>query len=114
MTPAPVAAARNTNIVAEGELIMTDEELQQEIQKVCESIDNLPKPEKPLPKGEKRRREVLLARKEVLYQIKDAKEKNDKSRELTNNIDYALLTSLGEKHPYLLYFMRSQIRWSAI
>ena len=113
MTPVPVAAARNTNIVVEGEVVMTDEDLQKEIRQVTESIENLPEPDKSDSKEEKRHRDVLLVRKEVLERIKKAREKGDKNQELQETMTYGLLTSWGEKHPYLMGLVRSNIRWNA-
>ena len=112
MTSAPVAAARNTNFAVEGENLMTDAELQKLIQDVCESIDSLPKSDKPLSKEERKRREVLLLKKEVLGKIKEAREKNEKDNELYNTMVYGLLISVGEKHPYLASLLKSNIRWS--
>jgi len=92
---------------------MTDKELQKEIRDVSESIDNLPKSNESLSKEERRRREVLLLRKEILNKIKDAREKNDKSKELHNTMVYGLVTSWGETHPYLASLVQSNLRWNA-
>ncbi len=92
---------------------MTDEELQKEIQDVCESIAHLPKSDKSLSKEERRRREVLLLKKEILDKIKDAREKNRKDQELHNTMVYGLLTSWGETHPYLMSLVQSNLRWNA-
>jgi len=92
---------------------MTDEELQKEIQDVCESIDNLPKSDKSLSKEERKCRAVLLLKKELLDKIKDAREKNDKNAELHHSMVYGLLTSWGETHPYLMSLVQSNLRWSA-
>jgi len=92
---------------------MTNEELEQEIRDVSESIESLAEPEKPLSKEEKRHRDVLLLKKEILDNIKDAREKNDKSGEIRNLMTYGLLTSWGEKHPYLMSIVQSNMRWGA-
>jgi len=92
---------------------MTDEELQKEIQNVSESIDNLSKPDDPLSKEERRHRAVLLLKKDILDKIKDAKGKNDKNAELHHSMVYGLLTSWGEKHPYLMSLVQSSFRWNA-
>jgi len=113
MTPVPVAVARNTNTVAESRSIMTDEELQQAIQDLSESIDSLPKSDKPLSKEERRRREMLLIKKEVLHRIKEAREKKNTSQELYHSVYYGLLTSWGEKHPYWVGLIMSHFRWGA-
>jgi len=90
---------------------MTDEEIQQAIQDVTESINNLSKADKPLPKEEARRGRVLLLKRETLKKIKEAREKDQKGEELHHTITYGLLTSWGEKHPYLMALVRSNIRW---
>jgi len=113
MTPAPVAAARNISIAVEGKGAVRDEDLQKAIQEVCESLDNLSKSDDPLPKEERRRREVLLLKKDILEKIKDAREKNEKDQELYNIMVYGLLTSWGEKHPYLMSLVKSNLRWSS-
>ncbi|MFC2013632.1 hypothetical protein ACFLU8_01960 [Chloroflexota bacterium] len=92
---------------------MTDEELQNAIQDVNESIDNLPKSDESMSKEEKRRREVFLLKKDILYKIKDARENNEKDKELYHTMDYGLLTSLGETHPYLMALIKSNLRWNA-
>ena len=80
---------------------------------VGESIDNLPKSDKSLSKEERRRKEILLLKKEILDKIKDAREKNEKGQELHHTMVYGLLTSLGEKHPYLMALIQSNLRWSS-
>ena len=110
MPPALAAAAKNTNAVAEGEIIMTDEELQQTIQELGDSIDKLSDPDKPLTKEEKNRRHILSLRKETLQRITEAREKNNVNLEMTHTITYGLLSALGEKHPLLLHFLQSKFR----
>ena len=110
MSPAPAVAVRNTSTATEGEIIMTDEELQQRIQEVSEGIDELSDPDKPLTKKEKRRQQVLLLKKETLERIRLAKEKGDSNQELTLGMSYSLLESYGEKHPILLRIMSAKMR----
>ena len=113
MNPAPVVAARNTNIAVEGEKSMTDQELQKEIRDVGEGIENLSMPDQSLSKEETKRKNVLLVKKDILEKIKDARENNEKDKELQNAMLYGLLTSLGEKHPYLMALVQSNLRWSS-
>ena len=112
MTSAPVAAAKNINIAVEGESIMTDAELQKLVQEVSEVIDSLPKPDESQSGAERGRRATLLLKKDTLEKIKEAREKNEKDKELYNLMVYGLLTSFGEKHPYLASLIRANIRWS--
>jgi len=92
---------------------MTDEDLQEAIREVSESLDNLPKSADSLSKEDKRRRQLLLLKKETLDRIKAAREKNDKDEELYNIMLYGLLTSWGKKHPYFISLVRPNLRWSA-
>ena len=88
---------------------MTDEELEKAIQEVSESLDNLPEPDEHTPRH---RREVLLLKKRTLFKIKEAKEKGNPSQELHNSVYYSLITSWGEKHPFLLSLVLLQLRWT--
>ncbi len=87
---------------------MTNEELEKAIQEVSESLDNLPEPDEHIPRLH---REVLLLEKKALLKIKEAKKKGNPSQELYNSVYYSLLTSWGEKHPFLLSLVMSQLRW---
>lgn len=112
MTPVPAVAARNTNIVAEGETKVTNEELQQITQKISDELDKLYNSEKPLTKKEKRHRQILSLQKQTLQQIKEARQKGDAFQERDLTITYGLLTSLGKKHPFLASFLRTKFRWN--
>ena len=89
---------------------MTDEELQQKLQNISESLDELPDSDKPLSKEERGRKHMLLLKKETLLRIKLAKEKKDLNQEIRCNMDYALLEEFGEKHPLLLHLGRIRLR----
>ena len=102
MTPVPAALARNTNTAAEGEIIVTDEEMQKLIQDIDERIDNL-------PEKKRRLRKVLLLEKETLQKIKVAREKGDKRGEYSQGVRYEMLKTLGEKHPFLARIAMSNI-----
>lgn len=91
---------------------MTDEQLQRALQEISESIDKLPQSDEALSSEERKRKVVLSMKKQVLERIKDAREKNEKGQELYEIIVYGLLTSVGEKHPYLASLIRANIRWS--
>ena len=90
---------------------MTDEQIEKTIQDISESLDELSDPDKPLTKEEGNRKQILLLKKETLQKIKEAREKNEKDQELLHTANYGLLTSLGEKHPYLMHLVRSNLRW---
>ncbi len=92
--------------------MFTDEQLQQELQDINEGLKELPDPDKSLSKEERKRKYLLLMKKDVLEKIKQAKEKNDKSQEFDSSIDYAVLTSFGEKHPILMHLAKMKFKWS--
>ena len=111
MNRAPAAQARNTNIAAEGNImLMTDEEIQQTIQELSESIDKLSNSDKPLTKEERRHKNILLLRKETLQKIMEARKNNDLHREAMHAIDYGLLTTIAEKHPFVTQLIMSKLR----
>ena len=116
MTPATAAAARNTNIVVEGKGGITDQDLVETIEEISGSLDKLYNSDKPLTKEGKRHRGVLQARKQLLRSIKEARERKDRTAELKTNMEYTLVTWLGEKHPVLLMFLmplaRSKFGWT--
>jgi len=89
---------------------MTNEELQQELQDLSEGLDKLPDSDKPLSKEDRNRQHFLSLKKEALLRIKQAKEKKDLNQEIKCNMDYALLTEFGEKHPLLLHLARIRLR----
>jgi len=89
---------------------MDDEELQQKIQDVSESIDKLLNSDKPLTKKEEIHKRVLLLMKETLERIKTAREKGDKEQEMSNIMNYGLLATYGEKHPFLAHLMKIKLR----
>ena len=95
---------------------MTDRELEETIGEISESLDKLSNSEKPLTKEEKRHRRMLQARKQLLRSIKKAREKGDRNAEVRTNMEYSLLTWIGEKHPVLLLFLlplvRSRYGWT--
>ena len=90
---------------------MTDEELQQELQDISESLDKLSNSDKPLTEQEKRRKHILLLKKETLQKIREARVKKDLMQERDLTVTYGLLTSMGEKHPFLTGFLRTKFRW---
>ncbi len=84
---------------------MTDQELEETIGEITESLDKSFDSEKPPTKEEKRHRRMLQARKQLLRSIKGAREKGDRNAEVRTNMEYSLLTWIGEKHPVLLLFL---------
>jgi len=95
---------------------MTDKDLEDTIKEITESLDKLFDSEEPLTKEEKRYRRMLQARKQLLRSIKGAREKGDRNAEVRINMEYTMLTWIGEKHPVLLMFLmplvRSRFGWT--
>ena len=89
---------------------MTDQELEETIKEISESLEKLFNSEEPLTKDEKRHRRMLQAKKQLLRNIKKARAKNDRDAEVRINIEYTLLTWIGEKHPVLLMFLMPLVR----
>jgi len=115
MNPVPVAAARSINTVVEGETMMTDAELKQNLEEVSAGIDKLSNLERPLTREEERDRARLKYRKYVLDRIKEAREKHRKDDEVYNSTVYELLVPWGEKHPILMLIMTHlmKIKWGS-
>lgn len=91
---------------------MTDEELQQTMQEISESLEKLSDPDQPLTKEESKRQRILLLKKELLQRIKEARAGKNVNQEMAHTITYGLLTSLGEKHPFLMYLLQGKFRWN--
>ena len=89
---------------------MTDQELEETIGEISESLDKLFNSDEPPTKEEKRRRRMLQAKKQLLRSIKKAREKGDRDAEARINVEYSLLTWIGEKHPVLLMFLMPLVR----
>jgi len=89
---------------------MTDQELEETIAEISESLDKSFDSEKTPTKDEKRHRRMLQARKHLLHSIKKAREKGDRNAEARIKTEYSLLTWIGEKHPVLLLFLMPLVR----
>jgi len=89
---------------------MTDQELEETIREISESLEKSFDSEEPPTKEEKRCRRMLQARKHLLRSIKKAREKGDRNEEVKINMEYSLLTWIGEKHPVLLMFLMPLVR----
>lgn len=88
---------------------MTDQELQQEFQLTADELKALIEREKDLTKPEKKRRNFLRLKKLALERIMEARKSNNKSQEFSHVMNYGLITTLGEKHPLLMMFVKSKI-----
>jgi len=91
---------------------VTEEELQKAIQEASEELDKLYNSEKPLTKKEKRRKQIVSLQKEILQKMNEARQKGDTFQERDLAVTYGLLTSVGEKHPFLAGFLRSRFKWN--
>ena len=88
---------------------MTDEELQQALATVSDTLDKLTKTEAPLAKKEKRRKHVLTLQKDALLRLKQAREKGDRNAEFQCIAMYGLLTTCENKHPLYLHFAKQRM-----
>ncbi len=89
---------------------MTNEELERTMQELSDDIAQLSDTDKPLTKEEKNRRHILLLKKATIRKIKEAREKNNASQEFSHTVTYGLLSTWGEKHPYLMYLLSPKSR----
>ena len=87
---------------------MTNEEINELIQELSEEIDKLSDPEKTLTKKEKRHQNIILMERETLEKLKEAKEKGKSQQEYSLTVTYGLLTSIGEKYPFLIPFIKAK------
>jgi hypothetical protein len=91
---------------------MTGEELETLIQETSEQIEQLSgDPEESLAKKDRNRKIVLQAKLQTLKRMQVAKEKGNFNQEVKAGVDYALLCKYGEKHPFLMNFVKSQMTW---
>ncbi len=93
---------------------MTDEELKQTMKEVAEGIAGLSADESALTRDEQRRKRWLQQRQLVLEGIKEAKEKGKHSVEMRRTIEYSLINSYGEKHPFITYLMLMRVRGNVL
>jgi hypothetical protein len=91
---------------------MTDEEIVTLIQETSEQIEELSdKPDESLTRQERSHKIVLQAELQALKRIQVAKEKGNFNQEVKAGVDYTLLCKYGEKHPFLMNFLKSQMTW---
>ena len=86
---------------------MTDEELEQEIKDISESLDKLSDSDS-LTKQQRRQSYILSLKKAALLNIKEAREKGDNIQEYRSIAQYGMLASYGDKHPLLLFLAKSK------
>jgi hypothetical protein len=87
---------------------MTNEEINELIKEQSEEIEKWSTSEKELSRQEKHHINLLLLKKETLEKIKTAREKGRNHQEFSLTITYGLLTSVGEKYPFLVPFIKSK------
>lgn len=88
---------------------MTEEELRQALQDVDRDLTGVPD-EAKMTGPERGRRQVLSLRKQALERIEQAKREDNFRQELMDTVAYSLLTSWGEKHPFLVYILQTRLR----
>jgi len=88
---------------------MTDEEIKQQIEFITISLVGLDGVQRPFTREESRRRHILVLEMAVLRQISKARESHDRHQEFTSTVTYGLLKSVGEKHPFLMHLIRTNL-----
>ncbi len=87
---------------------MTNEEINELIKEQSQEIEKWSASEKELSKQEEHHINLLLLKKETLEKIKTAREKGRNYQEFSLTINYGLLTSVGEKYPFLVPLIKSK------
>ena len=87
---------------------MTNEEIFNTIKEINEELDKLSDPAKTLSKEEKRHKHILTLRKDILQQILEARATFRGHREFSLTMTYGAVTSLGEKYPFLIPFIKAK------
>lgn len=87
---------------------MTDEEINELIKEQSKEIEQWSISERELSNQDKRHINILLLKKETLEKLKAAREKGRSHQEFSLTITYGLLTSIGEKYPFLIPFIKSK------
>ncbi len=93
---------------------MKNEELEKTIKELTDILEKLPSDGKLLSKEQKKQRNLLFKKLEALYGLKDARERGSRSDEIHYATCYSVLDSWGEKHPRLVRFIISNLRWRQI
>jgi len=88
---------------------MTDEELNQELEKLNSTIAGFG-PEKDLPNKEWRRLQSLKREQEALLKLKQAREQHDRSRETRYLAQYKLLVEEKNMNPLISYLLKLKMR----
>ena len=92
---------------------MTEDELEAEIKRISEDLENLPADNKPITGEEKKEKNLLFLKKNVLLRIKDAREKEQKQAEFDSTIYYGVLNSWVGKHAFLRHLVvNARCRWN--
>lgn len=87
---------------------MTDEEINELIKEQSKEIEQWSVSERELSNQDKRHINTLLLKKETLEKLKTARKKGRNHQEFSLTITYGLLSSIGEKYPFLIPFIKSK------
>jgi hypothetical protein len=87
---------------------MTNEEIFNTIKEINEELDKPSDPEKTLTEEEKRHKYILSLRKDLLEKILEARATYRGHREFSLTMTYGAVTSLGEKYPFLIPFIKAK------
>jgi len=87
---------------------MTNEEIDKLIKEYSEELEKWSVSEKVLSRQDKHHINLLLLKKETLEKIQEARAKGRNYREFSLTINYGLLTSIGEKYPFLIPLIKAK------
>ena len=87
---------------------MTNEEIDVILQEIADELKQWSEYEKELTKQDKRHINLLFAKKDTLEKLKEARAKGKSQQEFSLTVSYGLLTSIGEKYPLLISFIKSK------
>jgi hypothetical protein len=87
---------------------MTDEEINELIKEQSKEIEQWSISKGELSNQDKRHINILLLKKETLEKLKAAREKGRYHQEFSLTITYGLLSSIGEKYPFLIPLIKSK------
>lgn len=95
--------------------MIPDEDLKQMLHDFSSRLDELANSDRPLTEEEKKYRGKLLKRKQILTEVKRARDQKQKDAELFHTTVYNIMVPWGEDHPVMMFFMLivMRMKWSS-
>jgi hypothetical protein len=109
MTPAHAAAAKNISIVVGSEVEMTPEELDLNVKDLDEKIARFA-PDEKLSNREYRDKRMLVRQKDLLVNLKKARENCNSRQEAKLLTEYTFLKDDRKMNPFIKYIMHLKLR----